>query len=202
MPKTDRARCRIVVKLALISKALQQRKRKPATRAVAANGDMLGVEALPQQEVPSLLSVLQGSRIWMLRREPIVDGEGTHATCTTCLGDHAAVADDRTRAVPATMEEHEGSATDAVTDGGPLRGQAIDVDRLKLDVVGSRPDRSHIVKPLSPLRPTDRAWFLLPSKARTTAISLWSMSRSLKRVKTVCRMHAHDVDVAPRGTTA
>ena len=53
------------------------------------------------------------------------------------------------------VDQHTGGV--GAGDDRPFAFDPVEIDRLKLDVIGDRPDRSDLLDPASALFPTDRA---------------------------------------------
>jgi len=130
--------------------------RLPAS-AVAADRDMARFDPLLAQEAPRFQRVLVRRRIRMLGRKPIVDRKRAHARRAAGLGHHAAMADDRARAIAATVKEQQHARGVAPRHDRPFAVDGAEIDLLELDVAGDRPGRADLVDARPPLAPAHRA---------------------------------------------
>jgi hypothetical protein len=66
------------------------------------------------------------------------------------------VTEDRTRTIAAAVEVYQQPGSVAAGRQRPFAGNAIAVNGFELYITGYRPKRSHFVKTLTTLRPSDR----------------------------------------------
>src|SRR5580704_19678877 len=66
------------------------------------------------------------------------------------------MAHNRARAIAPAVEEEQHPGGIAARNDRPLALEAVNVDRLELDVAGDRPDGANLLDPLAPLLPSDR----------------------------------------------
>src|SRR5262249_7813532 len=79
-----------------------------------------------------------------------------HAGGAAGLAHHAAMARDRARAIAAAVQVDEHARDVAAGDDRPFAGDAVEIDRLELYVLGNRPDRADLVEALAALGPAHR----------------------------------------------
>src|SRR5262249_18311948 len=89
------------------TESIDQRDRKIAAGAVATDRDVTRGNTLLAHETPGGNRVLMRCGIGMFGREPIGDCECSHARCAASLSDHAAMTDDRARAISPAVKEHQ-----------------------------------------------------------------------------------------------
>jgi hypothetical protein len=56
------------------------------------------------------------------------------------------------------MKKYQDARGIAAHNNGPFSAHTVDIDRLKLHIIGHRPDGTDRVQPLSPLGPAGGAW--------------------------------------------
>ena len=117
------------------------------------------------QECPGFQRVVIGGGKGMFRREPVLDRKRPRPCRASRLGHHPPMAHDRARAISAAVKEEQHIGGIAARNDRPFAFEAIDVDRLELDVAGDRPDRANLLDALPPLLPPDRPGLALQKVA-------------------------------------
>src|SRR6188472_2337884 len=111
--------------------------------------------ALPAQEVPRGERVLMLRWIRMFRCAAVVDCERPHPHRTASFRDHAAMAEDRARAIAAAVKEQQHLCSVASGCERPLAADTVAIDAFAFDVSGHGRGRADLIKPRASLRPAD-----------------------------------------------
>src|SRR6266487_4006460 len=107
----------------------------------------------------------------MLWGKPISNGECPHSSSAASFRHHAAMAHNRTRAIPTAMEKHQHMRSITARSDRPFSVQTVHVHTLKRHIIGHSPDGTDCVESLATLGPANGRG-LERSNARTLSSSL------------------------------
>ena len=143
----------------VLARALEfpdQSERQIRARAVAADRNLFGRVAVAAQAPPDGQRVVARGRKRMLGGQAVGGGQGAQAPCPSGLGHQSAVADNRTRAIASAMKVDQHAGGVGARDDRPFALDAVEIDRLELDVVRDRPGRPDLLDPATAFFPADR----------------------------------------------
>src|SRR5271163_4872254 len=137
------------------AQSVRQRDRQATASTVTADRDVFGRDTLGAQKAPRRQSVIKSRWKRMLRRQSVFDGKRARRRGSSCLGDEAAVADNRPGAIAAAVEIYQHSRGIASGRNRPFPRDTGEVHCGELHVGGGGPDSANLFDALSPRGPTD-----------------------------------------------